>query len=877
MKKENRGGAPTHTQDKIRYILDSLAEGQIITPSVARDMANPEWENAETRVLIVRLSPWRDVDISTSHLVLFDEIRASLPDAFIDFAFLPPAADRKRLAPLGLSWFFGRCSRKSPAEFDIVMISNAFALELINLPYLFSTSGIPMSAAERMKIDDVPILIIGGSNASALGAIVRNHDDGGSPASDAFVDGIFFGEGEGSIGRLARILAGRGENGPAAASARPAASRGTRCGAHPRMERLRAAAAITGFWPCLLTKGAKRAIAAGRPHTLTKPLVLNGPNASSARLSITSGCPGYCSFCLEGWDRRPYAEADLDGLLDRARLLRAESGASNLEIYSFNFNTHSRVFDLIFELNRIFKKVSFMSQRLDILAETKGLIEAETAGGKRSFTLGIEGVSGKMRAYYRKGLSRGHLRSCLDMTIARGVKEVKLFFIIAGIEDSGDIEEFSALMQEIHEKKKQSAPSIRILVSAGYLVRLPFTPLQYAPVESDGSRLEAIRRQLQAECRKHDIEFRTASDIDEYHVDQILSLAGSAIFPWLAKIPESGFVYDAALGKGTWSSLKAHIRDCGLLESGFYSEKSAEYRPPLAFIEDESHFSTLFKHYSEARQFLDRPLCLGKKCTLCDACGDPDERKMMVGHAIAPMRDASHAEKIGRLVAIKADFSPAYAVVEMPSELSRAESAYRSSWLLRGLSRNVAGAEKIVFDAREMLFAENSPFGGLIDNSQGRYGSSVFALYGPDRRKIGMLLKLLGENNPAQNGNPAFDFRISEMKELPSPKHVVLEIEFPAGHEEETKRAFEYFLSHTSQPYTARNSGHEMDYVFPPASAGRKLLAAAHLDCRGPIGLLGLKAGEKSALSPLLAALGDACGTSLSARVRGWEQDKPRE
>ncbi|HWP69211.1 MAG TPA: hypothetical protein VN437_07910, partial [Rectinemataceae bacterium] len=120
-------------------IFAVLKEGKIIIPAVERDMANPAWDEAAARILIVRLSPWRDIDVSTPHLVLFDEIRSAMKNAFIDFAFMPTAADRKFLSSRGLPWFFGRSSGKSPSDFDVIMVSNAFALELINLPYLFST------------------------------------------------------------------------------------------------------------------------------------------------------------------------------------------------------------------------------------------------------------------------------------------------------------------------------------------------------------------------------------------------------------------------------------------------------------------------------------------------------------------------------------------------------------------------------------------------------------------------------------------------------------------------------------------------------------------------------------------------------------------
>lgn len=859
-------------------IFDSLKEGKIIIPSVERDIANPAWDEAAARILIVRLSPWRDIDISTPHLVLFDEIRSAMKDAFIDFAFMPTAADRKFLSSRSLPWFFGRSSGKSPRDFDVIMVSNAFALELINLPYLFSTSGLPLSALARSTLEKAPIVIAGGSNASAMGSLVLESAGQPYPAKDAFVDGIFFGEGEGAIGQLALIFSGQVAKNAGKTAARPAGNLADSPGGNPgggaaaRAARLARSGAIRGFWPCLLSAGTGKAKASNRPHTVEKPLVLNGPNASSARLSITSGCPGYCSFCLEGWDRRPYAEADMDGLLASARRLRRESGASDLEIYSFNFNTHSRIFELIFELNRIFKKVSFMSQRLDILAETKGLIDAEFSGGKRSYTLGIEGISERMRAYYRKGLTGEHIETSLDMTLRRGVKEIKLFFIISGNEDQADIDEFASMMEAIGRKKASGVSSARIIVSAGFLVRLPFTPLQYAAPDFDREKLERISYRMKEACENADLEFRLASDIEESFVDQALSLAGSAIYPWLERIPEMGIVYDASLGKDSWKSLRPYLWGKGS-DSLFHMEKPESYRPPLSFIEGASHFSVLYRHYSDAKDFLDRPSCLGKNCSACGACADPSEIATMTGHSPAVQPHSTWANKIETLLLAKSKFAPVFAMIEIPRSLSRADPSYRRSWILRKLSENIEGAEAIVFDAKEVLFSEDAPFGNLFENSDSWFGRSVIALYGPDAKKIELALSRLTENDSIARANSTASDSLSILevsKKAVTPSYVRIEIQMASGHAQAAHLIFETFASKNRLAHTAQRKGNGWIYRFSPASSGRKLFAEALLETKGQIATFSLAAGEKATLSSLLEELGEVCGERLSARIVGW-------
>ena len=871
-------------------IYERLKEGKVVIPAVERDMANPAWDEAAARILIVRLSPWRDVDISTPHLVLFDEIRLAMKNAYVDFAFMPTAADRKSLSSRNLPWFFGRASRKSPSDFDLIMVSNAFALELINLPYLFSTSGLPLSALSRANLEKAPIVIAGGSNAAAMGSIVLEAPGKRFPAKDSFVDGIFFGEGEGAIGRLALILsgqdpenaalaadrpAGAAEGGIALAADRPAGAAGggiAPANAAARAARLLRAGAVEGFWPCLYSEGTKKAKAAGRPRTIERPLILNGSNASSARLSITSGCPGYCSFCLEGWDRSPYAEADLDSLLASARRLRKATGASDLEIYSFNFNTHSRIFELIFELNRIFRKVSFMSQRLDILAETKGLIDAEFAGGKRSYTLGIEGISKRMRAFYRKGLADENIATSLDMTLRRGVKEIKLFFIISGREDQTDIDEFASMMAMIGGKKASGISSARIIVSAGYLVRLPFTPLQYEAPDFDEEKLKRISYRMNEACEKAGLEFRLASDIEEGFVDQALSLAGSAIYPWLEKIPDMRIVYDSTLGKDSWKSLRPYL--WGKTQDRlFLSEKPENYRPPLAFIEEGERFSVLHRHYLEAKDCLDRPPCLGKACSGCGACDDPSEIGMMTGHSPAVLPNSSWPQKIEALLLAKSKFPPVFVEVDLPPDLSGAEASYRRSWILRQLSNGVEGVEAIVFDVKETMFSEGTPFAELFKNSDNRFGGSVLALYGPDKKKIEIAVSRLMKNGSTAKAGPAASGELI-VKKLPSsavePSLMWIELRIDSGKSEAVHRAFEAFAAKNGLSHTTLRTEKGWSYRFSPASSGRRLFSEARLETENRSAILSISTGEKTTLSPLMETIEEACGERVSAKIVGW-------
>ncbi len=432
-----------------------LQQADLYAPRENPTFRNPSFDGAGFRVLVMRLSPFSDVDRSTPHLFLFDAVRRAAPEAYVDLAFFPPRHDRERLESAGVPLLAGIQSARSIEDFDLVLISNAYTLELVNLPYLLIHSGVPPLASRRGE--EWPPLILGGSNALASQAIVA--EDG-----DSLVDAIFFGEGEGQVRDLVRALCQQA--------------------GEPKRGRLEHAARettglwITGRWPEAPVEKAVLPDPEGTHLPINYPL-LNSPEAGTARLQITYGCPAFCSFCFEGYDRKPYREVSRSDVLQVARQLKWIQGCDTFSLYSFNFNTHREILPLLLDLNRLFDRVRFTSQRVDLLQNTPGLLEAEVAADKRSFTLGVEGISARLRAWLHKSLATEEIVGLLDRLLREKIRSIKLFYILTGHEDEADLAEFHAFVKHLRALRRRHNPGIRITFSCGLLVRMPFTPLRY--------------------------------------------------------------------------------------------------------------------------------------------------------------------------------------------------------------------------------------------------------------------------------------------------------------------------------------------------------------------------------------------------------------
>ena len=112
---------------------------------------NPGFDNAPMRVLIVRLSPVQNIRESITHHFLFQEVRRALPLAYIDYAFFPESKNIPFFNHNKIPFFLGIQSLHPINDFDLVLISNSFTLELFNLPFLFSNTGIPVLKSQRQN------------------------------------------------------------------------------------------------------------------------------------------------------------------------------------------------------------------------------------------------------------------------------------------------------------------------------------------------------------------------------------------------------------------------------------------------------------------------------------------------------------------------------------------------------------------------------------------------------------------------------------------------------------------------------------------------------------------------------------------------------
>jgi len=631
--------------------------------------ANPPWDSSPLRLLIVRLSPYRDVDRSTPHLFLAQAARQAEPRAYLDFCFFPEEADRKLLQSSSIPLISGLESNRPFGDFDLVLASCSYHLELLNLPVLLLGSGLPLWAGERGEA--LPPLILGGSSVLAAQAAIAE-------SGDCLADGLFFGEGEAQAEELIRNLAG---------------SRG-----QPKRARLEAAAAVEGFWPAGdLSRTVRQAVCRhprARQTALHYPL-LPGGEAGTARLQLTYGCPFRCSFCFEAHQRHPFRALPAAELLEAAGELKRASGARILELDSFNVNAHPALPGLLLQLNRLFLQVNFMSQRADILERSPDLLEAELAAGKRGFTLGIEGVSERQRLFLQKRLEEAGIRRMLARLLEARVREVKLFFLLTGWESPEDFAEFRGLLSWLASERRRSGAGARLIFSFNRLMRLPFTPLRHDRLFLDPGRWRPLVEKARDAVEAAGFEFRLASSWEEYAAGQVLALGGYWLHEPLRLLAERGSCYDGGLQPRAWRLLADWLAGRPELRAALEAEKPEGYPFAFAFVRTPIPGPALYRGYVRAREALGQaPL---------------SHKPALVSSRLILQVQPETVSRMMETVRAKLRLRPLLFCARLPASVAGTSPEWLNAWLLRELLQACPRLTENLLTVREALLYSEDP------------------------------------------------------------------------------------------------------------------------------------------------------------------------
>ncbi|MGE3166783.1 MAG: hypothetical protein AB7O52_17910 [Planctomycetota bacterium] len=629
-----------------------------------------EYFRRPLRVLFTRLSTYYDTGYSFTHQLLY-QVAADTEGVYPDLAYLPPRRDLPVFQRDGVPWLLGSQSKQGPRGFDLIGLSNSIVQELINVPSFLERSGLPLSKRERLSHPELPLIILGGANALYTSALW--HDD-------PMVDGIFVGESEAAIRRML-VLA-----------------RDAKLAGASKAEVLERFEELPGFLQPDRPRQTRKAFIPNlnRSEALERgPVYYLADQLGSSHLQISEGCPCFCSFCAESWDRKPYRERNAAVLETVALRAKAGMGLDQIDLYSFNFNMHSGFYDILWDLAPLFGNVGLKSQRFDLLAHDPRMLDFQHALEKSNLTCGLEGISPRLRRYLHKNLEDVDLHASLEAIFKSGARGLKVFLIATGLEEAQDLQAFTDLLEHMLEIRRKARASTRVVFSMTPLVRFPWTPLEFedAPPRS---RYEPIIGATADRVRSAGFEFRESADLPEYWVSQVLVRADDARIgqALLAAIAKTGEVYHREISPAFADAMLEELQARGLDEravlAGYDFERGEQ--KPWTRVATGVDRSFLWQEVQRARGYKEIDYCLGRswtraKCFHCGGCPTKEH-----------VRDIVLAKQ-----------TRDYTLAEFETRLRRARDAERQCSLLvavgprgRGVPRKLVG----VAVARALMLTE---------------------------------------------------------------------------------------------------------------------------------------------------------------------------
>lgn len=619
-----------------------------------------EWDGADLKILVVRLSTYDAMDGSMTHSLLAQNIRDSArkfnKKAFVDFAFLPPRKDYEMFMKNDIPVMLPLITKRHPKEFDQIWISHSLHLEQVNYPRMLIRSGIPLFKHWRFERDDIPILVWGGSHSIADEPTHGSLD--GSSENSSMTDVVIIGDGEPAVERLIRVWFKQGPFGKTAE-------------AKKRYIRACHDYHVPGFYEPdkydhIYEQGRLVDIRPTEGHVafpVKKAKVWNLDSVrtleervqwysvslgGTADVEIARGCGAHCTFCQEASISRPYRERSLGKVKEAAWASRYFQGALEINLFSFVWNQYSMIYPLAQWLLEKFGRCNLISNRLDMQAEDKYMARMAKTLGSMHLTVGLEGVSERMRNYLNKNLSHQQVMEGVRNIFEAGITELKMFMIVTGLENDEDIAEFNQLLEDLIGIRNEMNSSAAIRISFTPLFHCAKTVLQYGKSMTLAKLDERTLDPVVQKCRELGIGFRTSTKRSEVFLVQLTEQGDRRLTPlYVRSSIDDGFIYYGFVSKDIQEVWENRMKELGLDPMYYVGEKPKEYVFPWDHISVGLSNQYLWEVYQEVREFQEREYCvatLGKRgyCTSCQACETPLQIAQLTNRKMSdPVEDLS--------------------------------------------------------------------------------------------------------------------------------------------------------------------------------------------------------------------------------------------
>ena len=346
-------------------------------------------------------------------------------------------------------------------------------------------------------------------------------------------------------------------------------------------------------------------------------------------LEIQRGCTRGCRFCQAGQLYRPIRERDVDVLKQYAKELIENTGHEEISLSSLSSSDYSQLEELLlFLIDECSKKkinISLPSLRID--AFSLDIMSKIQDVKKTSLTFAPEAGTQRMRNVINKGLTEEVILDGAKLAFEGGWNKVKLYFMLGlPLETDEDIAGIGALCNEIAKVYYETVPKekrngrVQITASTSFFIPKPFTPFQWAPMNSQADFREKAYKTRQGiinQLNQKSIKYNW-HDTDVSVLEGVFARGDRRIANVILDAYKSGCVFDA------WNEYFHYDKwldafDKNGLSIAFYNERerSTDEILPWDFIDIGVTKAFLKREWERAQKGEVTPNCKEK----CQGCG----------------------------------------------------------------------------------------------------------------------------------------------------------------------------------------------------------------------------------------------------------------
>lgn len=646
------------------------------------------------KVLVVFLSPGKNRAVSNTFNALNHLAHEISGDkVFVDCCYFPDDKNMEMMKNSNIPFIFGNTSHETMKQYDVVFMSCAIIPECLNIPYILEYSGVPLTIQERDKNNDLPLIIYGGAAANELAIVMGEIKRQGVSIGKSLVDVANYGYGEVNIPKLVEYLCDRKEE-EFNLKDKPSLK-----------ERMISDKFLYDylFYPeyyewvydesdkftikeikCLDPRLPKR-VKYNRIHDSNykgfplKTFNLNGENADSHDVMISSGCTGEgtaCSFCMEGTVSGYYRERELKDIVEDMEYIIRTSAPNTISYYSYNLNYYRSFMDLLAEGANHFSATTLLNERMDVVAYAPDQLALAKRLGLKRFSGAIEGMGDRVRnQILNKNLPRETLMKACRVVYSLRLMHMKNGMIMTGQETEEDILDFIDEIDEMLKIKAEMGANTSLQFNVTPLVFYSQIALRYLPRKTAemSYKKERTMQTLIKACQERSIRIKFNGRGCGTWIEQLLLDYGPAGTDWLTAVSiDRDMIYLRNFGDKDQVKATEELQRRGYDPLFFTKARPLDWIFPNDHIEYASEqLIQQWRDRTEQMNF-DTALCLKTpasqhpKCSGCGMCKTPEEIKKMVGRnlydehtvdqVIEMFSDNRHVESVRIVAKVKPDW-----------------------------------------------------------------------------------------------------------------------------------------------------------------------------------------------------------------------------